>query len=239
MRSCRVFCVLVVLFLFAVPMMAQRSRPLPNWGTVDPITYVVGAWEFQPGLGTEATLVRMNGFQRGGGTPGGYYYAHVHLPSGAKVAGLEITGCDNSATTEIAAEFWEALPDGSVNHTGFVSSGLAATGCSYYTAGLINFNINNLNFTYGVDVTLGDPIGNTFSNVRIYYVLDVSPAPAVARFTDVPTSHPFFRFIEALAASGITAGCTANPPQYCPDAFLTRGQMAVFLARAFGLHWAY
>jgi len=51
-------------------------------------------------------------------------------------------------------------------------------------------------------------------------------------------SHLFYQYIEALAASGITAGCTAPPnPQYCPDAPLTRGQMAVFLARAFGLHW--
>jgi hypothetical protein len=43
--------------------------------------------------------------------------------------------------------------------------------------------------------------------VRVYYQLQVSPAPAVATFNDVPTGHPFFRFVEALAASGITAGC--------------------------------
>lgn len=43
--------------------------------------------------------------------------------------------------------------------------------------------------------------------MRVYYTLQVSPAPAVATFSDVPTSHPFFRFIEALVASGITAGC--------------------------------
>ena len=35
----------------------------------------------------------------------------------------------------------------------------------------------------------------------------VSPAPAAASFGDVPPSHPFFQFIEALTASGITAGC--------------------------------
>jgi hypothetical protein len=41
--------------------------------------------------------------------------------------------------------------------------------------------------------------------------------------------------IEALAAAGITAGC--NPPandRFCPDAGVTRGQMAAFLARALG-----
>ena len=63
----------------------------------------------------------------------------------------------------------------------------------------------------------------------------VSPAPAQATFNDVPTNHPFFQFIEALKASGITGGCQASPPLYCPDAPLTRGQMAVFLAKALGL----
>ena len=42
--------------------------------------------------------------------------------------------------------------------------------------------------------------------------------------------------IERLAAAGITEGC--NPPtndRYCPDDYLTRGQMAAMLVRALGL----
>jgi hypothetical protein len=66
--------------------------------------------------------------------------------------------------------------------------------------------------------------------------LQVSPAPATASFpNDVPTSHPYFRFVEALKASGITGGCGTG--SYCPDAAVTRGQMAVFLATALGLNW--
>ena len=69
------------------------------------------------------------------------------------------------------------------------------------------------------------------------YRLQVSPAPATATFpNDVPTSHPFFRFVEALAAAGITGGCGTG--SYCPDAPVTRGQMAVFIANALGLHFA-
>ncbi len=43
-------------------------------------------------------------------------------------------------------------------------------------------------------------------------------------------------FIEAIAAADITRGC--NPPEndrFCPDAAVTRGQMAAFLARALDL----
>jgi S-layer homology domain len=70
---------------------------------------------------------------------------------------------------------------------------------------------------------------------RLVESLAVSPAPPVATFNDVPTSHPFFQFIEALHAAGITGGCQASPPLYCPDNSVTRGQMAVFLAKALGL----
>jgi S-layer family protein len=38
-----------------------------------------------------------------------------------------------------------------------------------------------------------------------------------------------------LASAGITGGC--GPGSYCPDAAVTRGQMAVFLATALGLHF--
>ena len=41
--------------------------------------------------------------------------------------------------------------------------------------------------------------------------------------------------IDALASAGITAGCSEDPPRYCPDKAATRGQMASFLARAVDL----
>ena len=63
----------------------------------------------------------------------------------------------------------------------------------------------------------------------------VSPAPATATFTDVPTTHAFFRFVEAFSRAGITGGCGGG--LYCPDDPVTRGQMATFLAVAMGLHF--
>ena len=63
-----------------------------------------------------------------------------------------------------------------------------------------------------------------------------APPAATGRFDDVPvtgpTPHPLRDWIEQLAQEGITAGCSASPPRYCPDASVTRGQMAVFLLRA-------
>lgn len=61
------------------------------------------------------------------------------------------------------------------------------------------------------------------------------PTPPNQRFNDVPPSNPFYRFIDRMAVLGITSGCSANPPLYCPSATVTRGQMAVFLVKAFNL----
>jgi hypothetical protein len=73
--------------------------------------------------------------------------------------------------------------------------------------------------------------------LQFSWARQVSPAPAVASFTDVPTSHPYFQQIEALFDSGITGGCNASPQMYCPERSITRGEMAVFLAKALGLSW--
>jgi hypothetical protein len=49
-------------------------------------------------------------------------------------------------------------------------------------------------------------------------------------FPDVPASQQFYRFIENLFHNGITGGCGGGG--YCPDASVTRAQMAVFLLKS-------
>ena len=52
----------------------------------------------------------------------------------------------------------------------------------------------------------------------------------VQSFADIPPSHWAYTYIEKLYAGGITAGCGGG--FFCPDAPVTRAQMAVFLERA-------
>lgn len=54
---------------------------------------------------------------------------------------------------------------------------------------------------------------------------------ATPYFDDVPESHPFFAQIQRMKERGITNGCSANPPRFCPDETVTRGQLAAFLIR--------
>ena len=59
------------------------------------------------------------------------------------------------------------------------------------------------------------------------------PPTCTGQFTDVTCPSLFADWIERLAAEGITGGCGAGI--YCPDNPNTRGQMAVFLVKTFGL----
>jgi hypothetical protein len=60
-----------------------------------------------------------------------------------------------------------------------------------------------------------------------------APPACIGVFGDVPCPSPFADWIEELAAEGVTAGCGGG--NYCPSSPNTRGQMAVFLAKTFGL----
>ncbi len=59
------------------------------------------------------------------------------------------------------------------------------------------------------------------------------PPAASGIFEDVDLSYWAVHWIEQLAAEGITSGCGGG--DFCPDAPVTRAQMAVFLVRAFNL----
>ena len=48
----------------------------------------------------------------------------------------------------------------------------------------------------------------------------------------MPVTNPFACYIEDLYNQGVTGGCGTNPLQFCPDAIVTRQQMAVFLLKA-------
>jgi len=65
--------------------------------------------------------------------------------------------------------------------------------------------------------------------LRLEHGSAYTPPAATGVFTDVPTTHWAAAWIEQLASEGITGGCGTG--LFCPDAHVTRAQMAVFLLR--------
>ena len=59
------------------------------------------------------------------------------------------------------------------------------------------------------------------------------PDGALNTFTD-DNGSIFEADIAKIAEAGITKGCNAEGTLFCPNDFVTRGQMAAFLHRALG-----
>ncbi len=71
--------------------------------------------------------------------------------------------------------------------------------------------------------------------LKTKYDSTYAPPPATGVFGDVPQGDAFAPWVEQLYAEGVTGGCQVSPLLYCPFNPNTRGQMAVFLVKAFGL----
>jgi S-layer family protein len=213
------------------------GEPQDTYGTAGVTVYTIPAINFTarasasaygPGAGVDRFL-----------TAGGFLDAAPMLPNGSQIERIELRFCDTSVTQAVTLNFGFCPTAGAgCGLAGTISSGTTtAPGCGNTSLILgTPLIVNNSTTPLLAEIDTGTTSATTFSAVKLYYRLRVSPAPATATFpVDVPTTHPQFRFVEALAAAGITGGCGAGT--YCPDAAVTRGQMAVFLSVALGLHF--
>lgn len=217
----------------------DAGRSASRFGTADFTDHTLQAFAFESlstGDFVEATFFG----SRYCATGNCFLRAALVLPAGALIEAIELEGCDTDPDATVAANLWrtDAL-ESDITLLAGIETGIHQTpGCDFVLGELSSpETVDNFESTYFVEVLLeGDTTETRFQAVRVIYRLQVSPPPARATFDDVPTDHPFFPFVEALAASEITSGCGGG--NYCPGAPLTRGQMAVFLARALGLDWA-
>ena len=83
----------------------------------------------------------------------------------------------------------------------------------------------------------GDPLKRWQMSVWLMRALGETDMTATgeSRFSDVEVSDWYLPYVERMADRGVTVGCSSDPPKYCPDRNVTRGQMASFLTRALDL----
>ena len=93
-----------------------------------------------------------------------------------------------------------------------------------YAGGSVTIPMTGLSVSAPVGWAAPAPLGPEFGA----FVLLSLPGPY--GFFDVAPDNPFLSDITTVASNGVTAGCGGG--DFCPDAFVTRRQMAVFLLKA-------
>ncbi len=223
---------------------AQDSPPPATFGTTDDAITVIGHHDFFPEDSAGGWGNYLSG--RRSDSP---LFASLHaLPNGAGATEIVLYAIDNNPTEDLALSLCLQYVDALDGTSGILSCNPAGTTIGAPGAATIVADVTGSTIRYQQDLgqdfsyevlhhflRVDAPSSTAVTMARVRWHRQVSPAPAVASFGDVSTNHPFFQFVEALADSGITAGCGSG--NYCPDVPLTRGQMAVFLSKALGLHW--
>jgi hypothetical protein len=195
-------------------------------------------------------------------TAGRYYRAPLNLPNGAQLCYMGVYARDSGAVSDHLVASISTYEGGfqainnlsgnivpatgatftdiaSVIHSTAIGDQLIASNVGGSDAGggsnciTINNDILRGGHQYAIKVYMPQSAEVSFKAIELGWSRQISPAPATATFSDVPTNNGFFQQIQALSASGVTVGCGGG--KFCPDAAVTRGQMAAFLARALGL----
>jgi hypothetical protein len=171
--------------------------------------------------------------------------APLALPSGVLIDRVVLSSCSEHAGDLLLTLFDNGVGGGGSGGGTPVASVTSVGGCGMASAwppapGYL-YERNDRHPLYLVLYWAGDSFdGSTrFNSIQVDYHRTVSPNPSTSHFQDVPVAHPFHRYVEALWDAGITGGCNPSPPLFCPDEPLTRGQMAVYLSVALGLHWLF
>ena len=223
-------------------MQVALSSPQPDYGTAAESSVFLPGSAFSgalPGItvGDDCCLSAIFG----GTNPVVEAWAPVYFPQGALITGIDLYYYDTNVTQTLDCNLFEVPGSGSIAGNIAHVQSVGSAGWGVATQNLVSpWQVNNASNGYLIFMTTdgSGPVTDQsirWRGVKVRYKLQVSPAPSVATFSDVPTSHPYFKFVEALAAAGITGGCGGG--KFCPDTPLTRGQMAVFLSVALGLYW--
>lgn len=211
-----------------------------TYGTQDPSIYQI-PWAALEPIGTSAYLIIEASFYVRLPSSLEIAVAPVNLPNGVQVNWLDLWYYDSSGMGDAEAKLYRSCGDDPPSTAVLATVNSSGGGGGYgYGAQSLSTTITN-DCQYWVQVTgLSQDSALQFRRIKavdLWYKNQISPAPATATFSDVPVGAFGFQHVEALSASGITAGCGGG--NFCPDAPLTRVQMAVFLSKALGLHWPY
>lgn len=177
-------------------------------------------------------------------TSGTSLLAGLALPTGSALYGIEIEACGDTTPGSSVSASASVLSCANLSpacdsllYGVYHAFDGTNDGCGVFVMEINpHVVIDNLAASYFVQVDLTDPTFAAlleFRAVRIFARSGVAPDPSGQTFADVPPGSQYHRYAELLARAGISVGC--GDGNFCPNDPVTRGQLAVLLAKALGL----
>jgi hypothetical protein len=189
------------------------------WSVWEPYT-TMKAWTLLPGDGTKRVLAQGRDAQmHESAEAGDEILFDTAPPNGLWVTVNDGAACSDSANVTLTMSATGAAQMRFRNEGGTWSAWEPFTTSKLWT-------LSSSRGTKTVGFQAHDGCGNTANEVTDTIVR--------ATFDDVVCANPQWAFVEALVRAGITAGCLASPPMYCPYDRVTRAQMAKLLCIAAG-----
>jgi hypothetical protein len=231
------------------------AQPIPPGDVLSPLVDDARRIVADPGLANQAGVVlpRWNGtgFPRGSTTIRQEFERLVAAYGAPSTSGPTVDQGDRPRmpADDIRGRPRTLAPDlGAYEH--WSAPGLAVTPTSGLAAGGARLTLTGSGFAPGAAISVGGvPAGDVFVASPSFALFTAPALPPgslntvaianpgggggaipegyLADFLDVPGAHLYHRFVESLVRRHVTGGCGAG--RYCPDAPVTREQMAVFL----------
>ena len=198
-----------------------------------------------------ATLLSYAGTEGGPNHVGAAPTNHVHSDDATATLPLDLTVTVNQAAAQLdptsaSPIAFTVVFSRPINGSTFTSGDVTLSGSAGATTAVITQIAPNNGTTFNVDVSGMTDVGTVIASIPANMVQDSNGKFNIAStssdnsvtygatFADVPFSHWAWKYIESIYRAGITKGCSTNPLIYCPDKFVTRAEMAVFILK--GLH---
>jgi len=219
------------------PRFATTRQAPTEFGTLQYTVTTVSATSFLPDHSGDTYGTALCCLSRYFDDGDGELYATVNIPAGAVIDYIGLDSYSFCAGV-VGVELWEVGAGSTSGIATFSSS--AHSYATDFNSTPIGWQLpSNTSRALAIQVELSNACENwpALSWVEIWWRRVVSNPPAFPTFNDVPVNDFGYPYIEALNASGITGGCANG--SFCPDNPVTRRQMAIFLAKALGLHWPY
>jgi hypothetical protein len=218
------------------------NNPLILHYTAQIFNDVPSSQPFYPFIQWMACRTYISGYQCGGPNepcPGTYFRPGANVTRG-QLLKMAVNAAGWALVTPPTPTFADV--DATHPFYSYIETGVSHNIISGYTCGGPGEPCDPQNRPYfrpGNNITRGQ-LAKVIALARGYPI----PNPAQPTFADVPATHPFFGFIEAVAGQGIVSGYACggpgepcdgqNRPYFRAGNNATRGQVAKFVTLAYG-----